>query len=67
MKKLLLPSKLISLFIILLSMNACAQESTETPTVTGQVTPSIVLSDDIIEKFQSNTRLAIQHLSLIHI
>lgn len=63
MKKLLLPSKLIALFIILLSMNACAQESTETPTVTGQVTPSIVLSDDIIEKFQSNTRLAIQHVA----
>lgn len=63
MKKLLLPAKLIALFTVLISVSACAQEPKEATVVNVQTPSTIVLSDDIIEKFQSNTRLAIKHVA----
>ena len=61
MKIVLIKQAVLSLFI-LVSISACAQEAeNNSPTQTASLTSAntIVLSDELIEKFQRNTRLSI--------
>lgn len=60
MKIVLIKQAVLSLFI-LVSISACAQEAENSPAQTASLTSAntIVLSDELIEKFQRNTRLSI--------
>ena len=60
MKIVLIKQAVLSLFI-LVSISACAQEAENSPAQTTSLTSAntIVLSDELIEKFQRNTRLSI--------
>ena len=62
MKKQLLSAKLIILFTALISVSACAQEPKENTIKQQSASNNIALKDEVIEKFQSNTRLTIKQV-----